>query len=194
VFNAEVDYFSIPVARHTQKTLISEVRISDQYSPNKLYNRIKNSYSNSVGWSDFTSNIYQVLNYPTENLNELVENSIRVFASTLGIATDICRLSELEVPSNLSGEERVIAICKSLGASQYINPPGGKNLYSCPTFARSDIELLFLHPILKEYPQNLGKYESHLSVLDIGLSVGKQELIRSHLSSFQTSDKTIDGD
>jgi hypothetical protein len=185
ILNNRVRYLSIPVSKHTQNTLISEIRISEQYSPTKEFDKIKNSYGKSKGWNDFSASLHKVLHSPTTNLLHLVENSILSLTSALRIDTDICKLSELGIPGKLAGEERVIAICKALGANQYINPPGGIDLYSKQNFSRNGIDLLFLEPILKEYRQKLMVFESHLSILDIGLSVGKEELINSHLPGYR---------
>ena len=184
-FNNQVDYFSIPVSRHSQNTLISEVRISEEYSPSKLFNRIKNGYGKSKGWNELSDNLHYGLHFQTTNLSDLVENSLRSLTSLLKIKTAICRLSELQISENLSGEERVIAICKRLGATEYINLPGGTNLYSKENFAKNQIDLLFLDPILRKYQQKLSYFESHLSILDLGFSVGTEELIDSHLQSYK---------
>jgi hypothetical protein len=45
--------------------------------------------------------------------------------------------------SKLRSQEKVIAICKTLRASNYLNPISGKYLYSAETFAANGILLEF---------------------------------------------------
>ena len=185
VFNGEIDYFNIPVSKPSVRSQISEIQISDTYSPSKLYNKIEMNYEKTQGWKDFSDNLHEVLHKSTTDLYDLIEYSVRTLTTILEINTEICRISDLQIQGNISGEERVIAICKTLGATQYINLPGGVDLYSNKAFEMNGIELLFLHPILKDYQQKLREFESHLSILDVGFSIGKQELIDTHLQSYK---------
>lgn len=54
------------------------------------------------------------------------------------------RSSELTSSPELHGQDKLIAICKKLKASEYINSPGGKYLYDPRDFARQGIKLTFL--------------------------------------------------
>lgn len=66
--------------------------------------------------------------------------------------------SELDVDKNLRGQDRIIAICKKLGATEYVNSPGGKELYDESAFAKEGIKLTFL-------PEWQGSYDSILERL-----------------------------
>ena len=48
----------------------------------------------------------------------------------------------------LRGSERILDLCRRLGATSYVNPPGGKDLYSVDSFAEDGIRLEFLEPQL----------------------------------------------
>lgn len=63
--------------------------------------------------------------------------------------------SEISIPSHLRGQDRIIAICKKLGAREYINSPGGKNLYDEKEFKKNEVKLTFL-------PEWTGNYDSVL--------------------------------
>ena len=63
--------------------------------------------------------------------------------------------SQLDIPANLHGQDRIIAICKSLGATEYINSPGGKDLYDTGSFEKEGIKLTFL----PDYPNNDSVFE-----------------------------------
>lgn len=52
--------------------------------------------------------------------------------------------SQIPIASNLTGQDRILAICKELGATEYINSPGGKDLYRISDFVKEGISLKFL--------------------------------------------------
>ncbi len=69
--------------------------------------------------------------------------------------------------SDLRNTDRVIDICKRTGATTYINPPGGGDLYSPSEFAAQGLELRFLKPRLAPYPQFGDTFVPSLSILDV---------------------------
>lgn len=52
--------------------------------------------------------------------------------------------SEIPLQRDLKGQDRILALCGELGATQYLNAPGGKALYQPEAFAAEGIELQFL--------------------------------------------------
>lgn len=52
--------------------------------------------------------------------------------------------SQLALPAHLRGQDRILGICRSLGATHYLNAPGGKALYEPDAFARQGVSLEFL--------------------------------------------------
>src|SRR5579859_2518365 len=66
--------------------------------------------------------------------------------SLLGVSRPIVRSSSLEIPADLHGQARVIAIARALGATRYVNSPGGRSLYQPEAFNEQGIELRFLSP------------------------------------------------
>lgn len=58
--------------------------------------------------------------------------------------------SQIPISPNLKGQDRILAICKELGATEYINSPGGKDLYKMTDFIKEGISLKFL-PEVENY-------------------------------------------
>ena len=67
-------------------------------------------------------------------------------ATRLGLQRTIIRSSTLPIAPDLRAQDRVIAILKHLGATSYVNPSGGRELYDHATFDAAGIELGFLTP------------------------------------------------
>ena len=51
-----------------------------------------------------------------------------------------------KIDPDLKGQDRVLAICKHFRATEYINAPGGKDLYDPEAFKKRGIELKILKP------------------------------------------------
>jgi len=65
-------------------------------------------------------------------------------AGRLGLACRIRRSSALAVDDSLRGTERILAVCRALGADRYLNLPGGVGLYDPGQFAAQGVSLQFL--------------------------------------------------
>lgn len=62
----------------------------------------------------------------------------------LGISCEWAYSSSLNVPAELRAQDRILAIAKHFGATDYINSPGGRALYEESAFADQGINLHFL--------------------------------------------------
>jgi hypothetical protein len=54
-----------------------------------------------------------------------------------------------------------------LSADIYINPPGGRELFDVSKFQKNQIDLQFLLPKLREYPQPTKGFVGGLSIIDV---------------------------
>jgi hypothetical protein len=77
---------------------------------------------------------------PADYLVRLLE----LVARALRLPWRILRSSSLAIPPALHGEERILEIARRLGATRYVNAPGGRTLYDPAAFEAAGIELRFL--------------------------------------------------
>jgi WbqC-like protein family len=73
----------------------------------------------------------------------------------LGLKRPILISSSLNIPESIKAQERIIEIAKRINAKQYINSPGGLELYDEVTFEDAGLRLSFL-------PDYAGSYKSIL--------------------------------
>ena len=104
-------------------------------------------------------------------LAEFNEALIRQTLEYLNIRPTLVRSSDL----NTTGQstERLISICKALGADTYLSGFGGQSYQDSQLFHEAGIKLEiydFKHP---EYPQLWGDFEKNLSVVDLLFNCGK---------------------
>ena len=108
---------------------------------------------------------------PRDSLVDYTIELIEIAARALDLVRPIVRSSSLPLPPELTGQERVIAIAQHLGATTYVNAPGGRDLYDRDAFLAAGLELRFL-------PRYEGAMASILQRLhDNGASKLRQEIL-----------------
>ncbi len=71
---------------------------------------------------------------------------LRLVARLLELDVVITRSSDLHLDAELRGQDRAIAAARAVGATDYVNSPGGRGLYDVDTFAAAGLGLSFLRP------------------------------------------------
>jgi len=86
--------------------------------------------------------------------------------------------SEIAKNENNKGQEKILEICKKIGATKYINPIGGTELYDKDYFLKNEIKLNFLKMRHIEYSQiqNPKSFIPNLSIIDVIMNNTKNEL------------------
>ncbi len=97
-----------------------------------------------------------------ESYFEFLFNQIKFVCEYLSIKTNILKSSEIYDTSDLKKQSKIYAICKKLNEFIYINPIGGKDLYSEEQFMQNKIRLQFFN-----YKPFIGKKEDLDSILKI---------------------------
>ena len=87
--------------------------------------------------------INDLRNLNLEHLDYLIQLNKKI-TQKLKISKKMILSSEFK-NSHLSGEKRIIDICKNLNAKKYINLPSGRRLYSEDDFLKENLQIEFLH-------------------------------------------------
>jgi WbqC-like protein len=167
---------SLPLRRASDYLDVRDREIAPEYSPKKLLALLQQSYGQAPFWATFRPLLESVLSYPSRNLFDFVANSISAISACLDIDTDTVVSSSLAIDRSLRGEERVLATCATLGATEYVNPIGGLHLYGDSAFAERGVRLSFLRSGLSPYAQFSYPYVEALSIIDAMMFVEPLEL------------------
>ncbi|PYR28870.1 MAG: hypothetical protein DMF98_01620, partial [Acidobacteria bacterium] len=81
--------------------------------------------------------------------------------------TPIVVSSTVAIDHGLKSEHKVLALCKALGATRYVNFIGGRELYSGPAFAAQGVELKFIQSRPIAYRQYGNTFVPGLSIVDV---------------------------
>ena len=94
----------------------------------------------------------------------------------MNIETDIVKTSKKYNNRNLVGEKRILDICHKEKADVYINPIGGKDLYTKDVFESDNVRLQFIDMEQIEYKQYSNEFVPNLSIIDTLMFNNKEKL------------------
>lgn len=142
----------------------------------KFCKLVEANYKKAPFFASIFPIIDTILNHDFKTISELNSFSIRTICDYLGISTILKLASKCYSNSLMERQERVIDICLQEEGRVYLNALGGKELYDRNVFAQNDLLLLFIQPILKEYKQYKEAFIPGLSIIDVLMFNGKEEV------------------
>jgi hypothetical protein len=175
--------FTVSVKKDSEYVDVVKRVVADNFDRDKLLNQLEASYRRAPYFKIVFPVIISIIMGGQRNLFDYIHHSIRVTAEFLRIKTPIIISSTIACDHSLRSESRVIAICKALGATTYINPIGGQALYSPATFTMHGIALNFLKTRPICYPQYAAPFVANLSIIDV-MMFNSTESIRVLLGEF----------
>lgn len=183
--NGKATYFTIPCKDASQNKLINEVKhaMTDK-KRDKLLRKIKFSYSNAPFFDDVFPIVENVLHTESSYIADLAMQSIRKTSSYLNLETTFKISSEEYSNIDLGRAERLIDICKQEKITTYINPTGGKELYSKEEFQKEGVTLQFIEPSLKKYKQFDNNFVPGLSIIDVMMFNSPEKIRTDHLTAY----------
>lgn len=154
--------------------LISEVRIRGRLLP-KILKTIAQSYAKAPESASAMALIKEALMQKERNLASYLDRQLKMTCEYLGVHVDWVLSSSLPKDPSLRGQEKLLDICERLGATHYINLPGGRRLYDPREFRRRNIRLSFLYPASIRYRQFENEFVPNLSIVDVVMFNNKEE-------------------
>lgn len=154
--------------------LINEIEVDNQRD--KILKTLSQAYKKAEYYSSVFPVIEYIITYNTNSLSEFLANSLKQIAEYLDMNTEFVMSSDIVKNNDLKGQDKVIAICKALGATEYYNAIGGQDLYSYDDFVVENINLRFLKTLPIEYVQYKNDFVPNLSILDVLMFNSKEEI------------------
>ena len=121
--------------------------------------------------------VADVLNSGASKVSEVNARSIEAVFSYLGIKKNFAFSSNLGDFDGLRGEDRIIGICKKLGADSYRNAIGGRSFYDQDKFKRYGINIGFVSSGGGQYNQTGSAFVRNLSVIDALMHCEVSEIV-----------------
>ncbi len=167
-------WLTVPVINRGRATqLINETRID--YSQNwirKHLGSISASYASAHFFPYLFPQLQTILEKKHQFLLDLNMDLIMLFREWLKIETPLEYSSRLGVGGR--GSERILEICKGVGADRYLTGDAAKDYLEVDRFREAGIEVIYhgyCHPV---YKQLHGEFIPYMSVLDLIMNYGTE--------------------
>lgn len=181
--NGEVTYITVPLKRHTHKSLINEVQIYNETDwRKKILTTIRQNYFKANYFNEIYSMLQSILLQEYEKISQLNRVSISEICRILEIKTEIIfssdRYAKVEDEIKSGGFDckpmvkRVLSICEIEQANHYLNAIGGTELYSKELFYENGVRLEFVKRDNISYRQLNEGFVPDLSIIDILMNAG----------------------
>jgi hypothetical protein len=167
LLNGRDAYFSVPLQKDSDYLDVVERKVAAEFEVGKLLNQLKGAYSKAPYFAQGFALLSEAVPHDELNLFWFIKHSIDKVVEWLDIPTKIVISSSIDIDHTLKAQDKVLAICKALRATSYINAAGGVDLYSKDVFRQHGIELGFIKSRPIEYPQFANDFVPWLTIIDV---------------------------
>jgi hypothetical protein len=172
--------FTLPLKKGSDFLNVADRSIADDFDPATLLNPLAAAYRKAPFFGTVFPVIEAIVTAAPRNLFEYLYNSLVTTAHYLEIRTPIVVSSTVSIDHGLKAERKVLALCKALGATRYVNFIGGRELYAESTFAEQGIELKFIQSRPISYRQYGDPFVAGLSIVDV-MMFNSKDVVRGML-------------
>ena len=173
-------WLTIPVnVKGRYHQAIDEVNVSDLAWADKHVRTLQSSYKRAGSYDAVSPWLFEsiiAVAKATDKLSAINEYLIRAISSKLGISTPIKRCTEIlerEAMLQMDPTERLVEICRALGATRYVSGPAAKDYLDVAKFHAHKIDVVWAdYGGYREYPQLWGAFDHSVSIVDLLLNAG----------------------
>ena len=174
-------WLTVPIHHNSLHTMINMVRINNKIEHGSVWHErhlrtLRANYGRAKFFDDYIDAINSVYQKDWQLLADCNIALLKVLFRILGINVRTKRASELGVTT--AKNERIIEICKRVGADVYVTGRGGLNYLNKQLFEADGITVLlndYKHPSYSQRFMKLG-FIPNLSVVDLIFNHGKSSL------------------
>jgi hypothetical protein len=175
--------FTLETSGASQNKLINQISVGE--NKDKLIKTIRQNYKKAPYFNSVIGLISDLLLNDEKNLARFLVTTIREICAYLMIDTKLTVSSEVFNNADLKSADRLIDICRQLGAGVYVNAVGGKDLYSKDVFAGKGLQLLFIESEPIEYAQfGDAPFVPNLSIIDV-MMFNSPDVIHEFLEKYR---------
>jgi len=190
LINGEPTYITAPLHRSSPFKRICDTTLQpSSYWRDRQVRMIEITYRRAPYFAVVFPVIERLIRHETDSLPDYLAHQIRRLSSFMGIDTEFVLSSRCYANSNLARQARILDICRREGATIYINPPGGQELYDPRAFRDFGIDLRFIAMRSFPYQQRSSRFVPYLSIIDVLMELGPVDTMQ-HLVAFDLVEKT----
>jgi hypothetical protein len=135
------------------------------------WKKLQISYANAKFFSHYRDRLEGIYKSDWNRLMDLDLESIKAVFEWLGIRIPIVMESELKITSKST--QRLVDVCKAVGADTYVSGRGGKQYMDESLFSKNGLTLEYQVYSASSYPQrHAATFVPDLSILDMLMNLG----------------------
>ncbi len=164
----------IPTKKEHKFSLIKDVEIDNKLPWRETnWHQINETYENSPFFNLYQKYLESLYKQEWTHLFAINLEIIKKIIQWLNIKTEIILESQLNVSGNST--ERLVNVCKTIGADTYVSGMGGKTYLNEKLFGENKIKLVYQNYTSIIYPQKSSKsFIPNLSILDLLANMGSK--------------------
>lgn len=181
----EAKHITVPLLGASSYKKIREIELAPVAAwADKMIRTVELNYRRTPYFHDVFPVLVDIILCPARNLADYLRHQLTILANYMNITTDIVLTSSVYKNHSLSGQDRVLDICRREGATDYINAIGGKALYDGARFSSFGVDLFFISPELNSYNQTVPGFIPGLSIMDLLMELGPAQ-VHDHLNAYR---------
>jgi hypothetical protein len=177
-------YLTVPIRHDRPRSDILFTNAQIDYGKDWAGTHLKSiaqAYSKSPHFDEVFPAFEALLTPRYATLGDLNRTVIETLAAKMGIRARFERSSQLPAGPGAK-DDRLVSICRLLGAGSYISPQGSAAYIEAArpggAFASGTVELYYHHFVHPEYRQRGPGFISHMSVVDLLMNCGYEDALQ----------------
>lgn len=162
--NGDRQLVTLPLRGASPNKLINQVEVVGQH---KILQSLRQNYSKAPNFDVAYPFLEDCLKQTEKNLARFLDYQLRRICDYLGLNPQWYISSQLDKDASLRGQNKILSICEVLGATHYVNAPGGKALYDKHSFVARGLKLSFIKTKEVAYHQFGKAFVPSLSIIDV---------------------------
>ncbi len=163
-------YITVPLKKHERDATIKDIITNDiEDWKLKIIRQLEHYKKFAPFYTQTIQLIEKCFSTSTTSLSEVNIASTQEICRYLDIEcnSEVFSKMNLSIDTVSAPDEWALNICKAIGATQYINPPGGLDFFDKNKYTSQNIDIKFLEVNTALYQQGKREFISNLSIIDV---------------------------
>jgi len=170
--NGVPKWINVPVDRSAWRLNINEVTVREAYAE-EHWRLIVEGYRKAPHFTQYESAVEDIVRYNEKMLCRLTVHQTRELCRLLGIETPTSLSSELGI-AGLHKTDRLVEMCRRLGATEYVSGPSASDYIEADKFAAAGIKLSYFEYQYPAYRQLSNEFTHFVSIIDMIFNLGPE--------------------
>jgi hypothetical protein len=163
-------YINVPVVKAPHGTAIKDIVVKDRAAAlTRVLGQLEHYRKRAPHFRAATDIVRAAFSIASNRLVDLNIATLATVCGYLGVTFkySLCSALNLDLGNVEHAGQWALAIAKQLGASEYLNPPGGRAIFRQEEWDAASIKLSFTD--MPQFTYNCAPYQfvEHLSILDV---------------------------